>query len=268
MSEPTIANRMLKACEAGDLPALQQLFQSQNIKPGTQVRWQGPSDSPEDSPPPTHELVTAAIAHAHVPVISFILSIYSKGDISCGTIVQGIINNPSLEILALLYRHSPGIVNFEFDPLRTFLTEACRGPQSPSTPASSDQVALLDYLLDHGAAPDEGALGGCGALLPAIESGWVPLEIMKKMLARGAVVGIIVFGAAVRMRRVDVLRLFFEKAEFSGQLDPQTILEKARGSGDREVVAVVDEGIKKLEQRKNASQEGASNSWWQFWKQA
>lgn len=261
MSDSPTRMRMLKACEAGDLPGLQHLFEILHIRPGTRVLWR-PSDQPA-----TYEMVTTAIANSHSLIVSYILSIYSTGDISCAPIVQGIIDHPNLEIMDLVYRHSPDIINFEFDPLRTFLTEACRGPQLPTSPLPNDQsIALVQYLLHHGAAPNEGSLGGCGALLPAIEAEWVPIEVMEQMLVQGAIVGLLVFGAAIEKRRADVLELFFEKARFSRDLNREKMLEKAGSNG--EIISVVESGMKQLELRNAQTNSRNRHNWWQWWKQS
>lgn len=68
MPEPAIRNEkeqpahkkaMLKSCEAGDLPTLQHIYQAHGIQQGSRLIWS--SFETEGGPPPTYELITAAI---------------------------------------------------------------------------------------------------------------------------------------------------------------------------------------------------------------
>lgn len=256
MTEISHKQALLNACTTGNLQTLQSHFSSQNIQPGSKVLWL----ETEESPPPTWKLVTVAISHANVAVISYLLSIYTVGDISCEEIASALIQHSNLEIMSLLYNHSPEIVNLEMDPHRTFLTEACRGPQD----SAISILPLLHYLLDNGADPREGGLGASGALLPALESKQ-PLEIIEKMLRCGASVNILVFRTAARMKRVDALRSFFEAGRFSSVLLPGKMLEIARESKDAEIISVVEEGSLEME-KSNQGVGGRSKRWWEVWK--
>lgn len=204
----------------------------------------------EDGPPPTYELITAAIIQEYVPIVVYLLSMHPEGNIGCDQIVRTIIDYPNIEILKFLQSHTPSIVNFEFNPLQTFLTEACRGDWQYGSPASDKTLPLIHYLLDNGADPKEGSWNGYGALYSA-------LGTMNKMIHKGAVVGILVFDEAIRKQRLDSLQLFFEKATFS--LPIEEMLEQARNSGSKEIMSLVKAGAAELKKRKQPK-------WWQFWK--
>lgn len=263
--EQTNKQALLNACTTGNLKTLQSHFLSQNIQPGSKVLWR----ETDQSPPPTWTLLTAAINHDQATVVSYLLSIYTVGDISCEEIASAIIHHPNLEIMHFLYSHSPDIVNLEMDPHRTFLTEACRGPQGSVSSDSKQESALLllHFLLDHGADPREGGLGASGALLPALESAQ-PLEIIEKILRCGASVNILVFWTAVRMERVDALRSFFEKGLFTSVLSSGKMLEIARESKEAEIISLVEEGcleMEKSQQGTDANAEtGRSKRWWKL----
>lgn len=117
-------NAMLKACEAGNLPALQYLFQLYDIKQGSQPAW----EEREESPPRTWKMVETAIINGQVPIVAYILSVYSAGPIECEPVVRAIIDHPCMEIMKLVHQNSPGIVNLEFDMMQTFLSSACCNP--------------------------------------------------------------------------------------------------------------------------------------------
>lgn len=265
--EQTNKQALLNACMTGDLETLQSYFSSQNFPPGSKVLWR----ETDQSPPPTWTLLTAAINHDQVAVVSYLLSIYTVGDISCEEIASAIIHHPNLETMHFLSSHSPDIVNLEMDPHRTFLTEACRGPQgSVSSDSKRESVLpLLHFLLDHGADPREGGLGASGALLPALESAQ-PLEIIEKILRCGASVNILVFSTAVRMERVDALRSFFRTALFSPALSSGKMLEIARESKDAEIISLVEEGCLEMEKSQQGTdakaETGRSKRWWEVWR--
>ncbi|CAI7580886.1 unnamed protein product [Penicillium pancosmium] len=248
--EQTNKHALLNACTTGNLETLQSHFLSQNIQPGSKVLWR----ETDQSPPPTWTLLTAAINHDQATVVSYLLSIYTVGDISCEQIASAIIHHPNLEIMQFLYSHSPDIVNLEMDPHRTFLTEACRGPQGSVSSDSKQESALLllHFLLDHGADPREGGLGASGALLPALESAQ-PLEIIEKIL---------------RMERADALRSFFGKGLFSSVLSSGKMLEIARESKDAEMISLVEEGCLEMEKSQQGTdvntETGRSKRWWKF----
>ncbi|KAJ5172556.1 hypothetical protein N7492_005149 [Penicillium capsulatum] len=127
---------------------------------------------------------------------------------------------------------------------------------------------VLRQSIDLPATPtsNEGSLEGYGALLPAIETVEVPLDMIGQMLTRGSIVGLLVFKATIEKRRLDVLRPFFEKARFSADLDRDKILAKAGLKGET-MVSVVKSGIETLEQRKDQKESRNGYRWWPWGKQ-
>lgn len=168
---------MLKAGKIGDHPALQYLYQAYGAQQESRLIWS--SFETEDGPPPTYELITAAIIQEYVPIVAYFLSMHPEGNIGCDQIVWTIIDYPNIKILKLFQSHTPGIVNFEFNPSQTFLTEACRGDWQYDSPTSDMTLALTHYLLDNRADPREGSWNGCGALYSALEFSR-PLDIYEQ----------------------------------------------------------------------------------------
>jgi len=81
----------------------------------------------DDGPSILSRLFVTAIIHEHVPMLRYLLIMHSQKDLSNDVIAQAIIDHLNMEIVELLHARQLNIVNFEFDYLRTFLTEACHG---------------------------------------------------------------------------------------------------------------------------------------------
>jgi hypothetical protein len=231
---------MIAACESGDLPALQQLFETHSVKRGDPPIQRY---APESGAPATWRLITAAVAHQHPSVVNFLLSTYPKVNIRHGTIVRAVLDDPDVETLEILQSHldphsrpylgPSSIATFEWDDhCNTFLTEACR--------ISEDW--LIYYLLDHGANPSLGWFHG-GALHVAMVSSR-SIKVIQKLFEKGARINLVTIGTAINHQRVDVLKLLFTDSKLSDQVDsaikePQKLLEDARKKDNEEVIALI-----------------------------
>lgn len=114
----------------------------------------------------------------------------------------------------------------------------------------SKMFPLIHHLLDNDTSPVKHVYDGFhedSALLPAVQSS-LPIDIIEKMIRRGAVVGVEEFGEAVGGKRVDVLRLFMEKGVFGGVSYTRlcnVARERANGDVDGEIVGLVEREIKR-----------------------
>lgn len=139
--------------------------------------------------------------------------------------------------------------------MSTFLTDACRGDGAYDRPPSNKTLPLIHYLLDNGADPRRGSWRDeVGALDPALAFSR-PLEILDKMIGKGATVNRIVFVEAVRHQRIDALELFFEKATFC--CTTHEMLCCTRDTKDKATKAAVKAGVAKLK---------GYPKWWEIWK--
>lgn len=249
---PAHKTGMLQACRTGDLPQLQQIYQTHNIQPGAKLDWM----EKDDRPSTLFRLFITVIIHENVAILRYLLTMHPQYDLSYEIVAKAIIDHPNMEIVELLHAHQPDIVNLEFNFLQTFLTEACRGGQGHESHTSNMTLPLIHYLLDNGANPREGCFAGCGALYAALDSSQ-PLEIIVKMVKKGGKVNCLVFSKAMKKKRLDALEFFFEKANFD-DYSINEILEDAQKSEDKEVMSVVKAGVVKLKKRQS--------KWWQFWK--
>lgn len=109
-----------------------------------------------------------------------------------------------------------------------------------------EHLALIHYLLDNGASPNEGQFHEWCALMPAL---WwdQPFEVIEKMVCRGVVIACVPFQEAVKKERLDVLRLFLEKGRFHNNVSHQELLESAREFGNEAIISVVEAGVARRE---------------------
>ncbi|KAL8726755.1 MAG: hypothetical protein Q9181_005934 [Wetmoreana brouardii] len=171
---------MIEACESGNFSGLQQLLQACDVKERSApvAPKYGEPEPPPSAPPPTWKLITAAVRHARPSILALLLKTYPTVDLHRQSILDAALANPHLETFKLLHAHSPSIVNYEFESLNTsLLMESCRG----------GNPLLPNYLLDNGADPNEGGFPGAGPLFYAVQFDQ-PIEVVKKMVDRGAVV--------------------------------------------------------------------------------
>lgn len=209
----------------------------------------------DDRPTTAFQLFVTAIIQENIPILQYLFTMHPGYDLCYETAARALIGHPNMEIMKLVHAHQPNIVELEFDPLQTFLTEACRGGQGYQSGQST--VPLILFLLDYGADPQLGCWAGCGALYAALTFSR-PLEVIVKMVEKGGEAGRLVLSSAMRNRRFDALELLFEKAPFKSNYPMDEILENTRKSGDMELISVVEDEVAKLKKRQA--------KWWQFWK--
>lgn len=223
-----IQKAMIEACESGNVPKLQQLLRACEIKDGSppvDPKYGEPDPLPS-APPPTWKLVAAAVGHGQSSIVALVLKTYPTVDLNRQSILEAALSKPHLETFKLLHAHSPSIVNYEFDSLNTsLLMEACRG----------GNPLLPNYLLDSGADPNEGGFPGAGPLLYAVKFEQ-PLEIVVKMVDRGALVTNAVLNEVIQKQRTATLEFLLKR---SGLKDPQRSLDWAHEKGNKEIIALI-----------------------------
>jgi len=266
---------MYNACEAGDVQSLQQLLKVFALQEAEQSA----------RPPRTlaRLLVYTAVKHKRSSVLVFILEECPDLGIGDELILQAAFDNPDLEVFKLLHEHSPLIVHCDqFFNHGNALSEACRGG-NPLIP---------DYLLDHGADPNQSALGPWRALHCAI-TGDQPLELITKMVKVGACVTSSEVLYAVRRGDPDILAFVLPKysEKIQGTVgdyvaedlkvikDPELriIVEKrlqrnntttaenhSKGGKDDQKKATKDTDA--VEKERYEKRSNPNRSWWQVWR--
>ena len=232
--EDLVDSGMIEACESGDVPRLQQLLQACHVKPGdapVDPKY-GEPNPPRSAPPPTWKLIAAAVRHGHSSVVALLLKTYPSVNIKRQSILDATLAKPHLETFKVLHAHSPSIVNYEFDALNTsLLMEACRG----------GNLLLPNFLLDNGANPNEGGFPGAGPLFYAVRFEQ-PLDIIMKMVDRGALITNAVLTEAIRKQRTTILRFLLKRG---GLKDPLKALECAHETGDKEIISLIERQAEK-----------------------
>lgn len=121
------------------------------------------------------------------------------------------------------------------------------------SPPSNKTLPLSHYLLDMGLT-QKGSWRDCGSLCTALELSR-PLEILDRMLDKGATVYDFVFSEAVRSQRIDAVQLFFEKATL--HCSTKKMLHEAQKSKDNRIKSLLKAGVAKMTDQPK---------WWQIWK--
>lgn len=123
---------------------------------------------------------------------------------------------------------------------------------------------LPTYLLDNGADANEGGFPGRGPLFYAVAFEQ-PLHVIVKMLERGAAVTNAVVSAAVGKQRYNVIELLLQRG---GLKDLKGAIESAHKTGNKEIIALVQEQVEKQREDFHGGKRGkmtrAKKGWWWF----
>ena len=217
---------MLDACVFGDTATLQHLFKPKNIQKGSEAVY----IKEADGPPPTIDLLGAAITSGSLDVVLFLLGICSRISFGART-VTALLDRPDVAILEVLYDYDPTIVQFECDYLRNFATEACMQPP--------DQIAsLLEFLVEHDAPLDVGGLPYQFAIYRAIISNQ-SLSLIEAMIKKGGPIYHSAMYQAVLRERIDVIKVFMQYRVEGKQENIQSLWDRAEQEGGIELVEIV-----------------------------
>jgi hypothetical protein len=219
---------MLKACTSGNVAALQRLFEAKDIQKGSKPVY----ISTPDEPPPTNDLLEAAITHRNLEIVSLLLETYD-GISFYEEVITALLNHPDLAILEALYNYNNSIVQFEWDDhLRTFVTEACKQPPEKIAP-------LLHFLVEHDAALDVGGLP-CEFAVYAALCGNQALDVIEAMIKKGGPVTGAAARQAVLRERADVIESFIRFGVKRKRDDVQDFRIAAEETRNADVVKLVD----------------------------
>lgn len=217
---------IIEACAAGDIDKIKPYLEQCSIRePGH------PNYNP--SHPPSYDFLRAAISHKKSSLLEYLLTFFPYVDLTRDVLLEAALQNPDLDTFRVIHSHNRGVVSHEYDYVRNILMEACSGG-NPLIPS---------YLLDHGANPEYGGLGGHGGPLESAVQHGQPIQIIKKMVEYGAYIREHHQYLALYLRRLDVLEFLLT----SGSYDPRgKLLEHARETGDKTIIALVEKRAKNL----------------------
>lgn len=132
--------------------------------------------------------------------------------------------------------------------------EACR----------NGDLLLPTYLLGNGADANEGGFPRRGPLFYAVVFEQ-PLDVMVKMLERGAIVTNAVVNAAIGKQKYKVIELLLQRG---GLKDLKEAIESAHKTGNKEIIALVQEQGGKQREDVHRGKRGkttrAKKGWWWF----
>lgn len=235
---------MLDVCSSGDIAALRRLFLKHGIQPGSKPTYgrrehMDKNISPVESTvvfdpdmPSTMELLERAVAAKQLAIVKFILQTYPSFSLSqCHGIVYAVLDNPDPVVLQALCDHERSFSSFPIDyHMRSILSDACERPPAQIVP-------ILHVLLDNGADVDDG-WPRHGALYSAIYYKQ-PLEIIQKIVSKGGDINSGNLIQAIQHGRLDVTKWLFSSGKDDPGVDVQLCVEKAKKTGDEEIIAIV-----------------------------
>ncbi|KAI0196347.1 hypothetical protein F4808DRAFT_321149 [Astrocystis sublimbata] len=260
---------ILNACASGDIEACRHFFAQDEVRGRNKLTNLGgitsadteteSGDTTSITVAPKDKLLEQAVTSRQARVVHLLLDTYPSISLDqCDGIVRAVLENPDTEVLQALCNHDRTFSSYCFDGgFRTFLTEACTLPPSQAVP-------ILHVLLDNDADVDDGWGPGGGALFAAIV-GKQPVEIVKKILSRSEYVDSRHIMPAIRQGRVDVIGALFLSGRVSANVDVAECIEEAEKQGDKGVMRLVQDLIKRNE-RGERSKAGRTpkRRWWAF----
>ncbi|KAG9202752.1 hypothetical protein G6514_004005 [Epicoccum nigrum] len=178
-------------------------------------------------------MLTAAITHGHIDVVSLILETYPGRKIQFSSeTITSLLQYPNLDILQVLYGYDPYVTSFEWDShTATFVTKACEQPPEKITP-------LLMWLIEYDADMEGGHFPQ--TLCRAIEGGQT-LGVIKAMVKKGARVSTLAMRQAVVFERIDVINFLIARGLKADGDSDAYIRDEANKTRNREVIETVEE---------------------------
>ena len=239
---PPHQQAMIHACEAGDIVALQSLFNAAGIRKGHRAIERNVDMIYQSGPPATFDLLYASIYHRQPATLKYLLQIYPEAHVLNDTLLGPNYADPVLSILEVLYAHDPSVVDYRMEHtqgLYTLLMEYC-GSGNPILPG---------FLLDKGANPnDDGRPLPIDPLEIAIRSKQ-PVSLILKMVQKDVDIRTFHVLQAVRHERTDLLDILlhhcqWKKAMYSTTKDKKSIKKAAYETGNKESIMIVGDYMK------------------------
>jgi len=194
-----------------------------------------PHDKVEEEPPPTLQMLEAAVSGRQGSSVAFLLQKYPNVDLmQAATLLGTVLTNADLDIMQMLQAHQPEIVNFHFEShMEEALTQACVGG-NPTIPL---------FLLEHGADPNIGGFGPSrGPLWYALHHGQ-PVEVVERMIQKGANVRPAELFKAIHARP-DAIETLLRGIRLGKDVELMAKLqEEAAKTGDKSVIAAVEHRV-------------------------
>lgn len=225
---------MLDACRTGNLEQLQQLFSKHNIRQGDSPVKEGwirdltaPTSGPpkyiretalQRGPPPTDELIQAAVSAKKPIIILFLLKTYPKFNFWDSKVMDAALTHQDVDTFKAMYAHDKRVLQYD-DHMKTALTLTLE-EEGPS---------LANFLLDGYACVNSIGWPCQGAAINTAISNGQQLEVIERILEKN-LDGIGMSCAvtfALQRGRIDVLKLFRDR----GYLRREYLSDESLGTG-------------------------------------
>lgn len=201
-----------------------------------------------------------AVAAKQLKIVNFILQTCPSLSLKQSfDVVDAVLDNPDPAILKALCDHEKNFASFSIDyHIHCFLTAACARPPAEIVP-------VLHVLLDNGGDVNDGQGSGGGALYAAIV-GNQPLEIIKKVVSKGADVNFRCTGLAIEQGSLETVKYLFASGKIRYSFQVDATFEKAKKSGHAETIAAVQSwACERVERDAKSEEKATTKSNWQFW---
>lgn len=165
---PTTYQAAIDACSTGDIRALQSLLDK-----GVEDDTSTISGSDHDNLPTAAEMLEHAARHNQSEATQYLLDRYPDAPITDG-IIWAAIESGSPAVYALIYSRDPVILNRAWNERGSSISFAVIG----------QHMALVEWLLSHGADPNVGSFGPLSAI--AMATSCLPTKGIKLLVEHGA----------------------------------------------------------------------------------
>ena len=229
---------MLEACEKGELMILKQLLYTAGVRKGDKEVGGYDRDThsypppPPSGPPRTSVMIYKAVENRKATVLCFLFDTYPEFDIYNSAVLYLSIQNPDFATFRVVLQHCPAIVNYDGgEGGDCALTKAFGASKDPLLPV---------LLLEHGANPNEGGLGGMGPLWWAIYYDQ-PFEVVSKMVEVGGIVKPSIIACAASNRSTKTLKFLID--QYRGKDRKETLESALRAACEKnnlEAITVIE----------------------------
>jgi hypothetical protein len=250
-----ITNReqhILDTCKNGQIQALELIFSASGVvAPAPAITTHNKSSHVL---PCTHEMVEAAVLGEQPATVEHIYKTFPEARVHGPELVAAI-ELGDLHIFKLLAKQSQSkydVIHKEFEDEETSLVKACKG--------TKPHIAY--FLLDEGADPNySGSSGDLGAMDGPLANAVLEqeLELIQKLIHKGAVVEDFHVQYAVERNRAHIVRYLINQTDVKADLE--LALMKSRSEGCEAVEAVLVKRISNGPEAESEHESGLHATW-------
>ena len=226
--------RMIRACENGNVQLLQELLHACGVVIGDHAT-QRDADTMHHS-----DLLYASVTHRQPATLTYLLEVYPYARVLNDTLLR--YAKPDVSTLKVLYDHDPSIIHYRMEHTQgsyTLLMEYC-GTGDPT---------LASFLLNVGADPNEhGMILPINPLQQAIQFGQ-PASLILLMIQYHVKIDSFHIHHAIDFHRTDLLGILLHRcqwkyAAYIPSKERRNVRLAAYEKGNKESIAIVEDYMK------------------------